>query len=147
VDSRGLGTDRLESESRSFHERVRYAFLDLAAADPKRYLVLDGARPAEEISDAVSERLKGLLAAGRDDHPADASTAVPPGPDLHAPDLAPQEPGPTGEAGRAADRVAVDPRVTHADAVTDPETPVEVIGDLTGAVGDDDPATPRRAER
>jgi dTMP kinase len=61
VDARGQGTDRLESESREFHERVRYAFLDLAAADPKRYLVLDAARPADEINAAVSERLSGLL--------------------------------------------------------------------------------------
>jgi len=63
VDARGQGQDRLESESRQFHERVRYAFLDLAAADPKRYLVLDAARPADEISAAVAERMTGLLAA------------------------------------------------------------------------------------
>ncbi|MEV6305148.1 dTMP kinase [Actinoplanes sp. NPDC051861] len=61
VDSRGEGADRLESESRTFHERVRYAFLDLAAADPKRYLVLDAARPVEEISSAVAGRLSGML--------------------------------------------------------------------------------------
>jgi dTMP kinase len=61
VSARGVGTDRLESESKAFHERVRYAFLDLAAADPKRYLVLDAARPAEEIAAAVSDRLSGLL--------------------------------------------------------------------------------------
>ena len=87
VDSRGQGADRLESESRSFHERVRYAFLDLASADPKRYLVLDAARPADEIADVVAARINGLLSAGDDSHPAPASTAVPPGPDLNAPDL------------------------------------------------------------
>ncbi|WP_239132678.1 dTMP kinase [Paractinoplanes durhamensis] len=90
VDSRGLGQDRLESESRAFHERVRYAFLDLAAADPKRYLVLDAGRPAEEISEAVTARLAGLLSTlngGPHPAPAPASTAVPPGPDLDAPDL------------------------------------------------------------
>jgi dTMP kinase len=86
VESRGAGTDRLESESRAFHERVRYAFLDLAAADPKRYLVLDASRPAEEIGTAVTGRLAGILANGS--HPAPASTAVPPGPDFDAPDLA-----------------------------------------------------------
>ncbi|GIF15125.1 dTMP kinase [Actinoplanes teichomyceticus] len=63
VSARGAGADRLESESRGFHERVRYAFLDLAAADPKRYLVLDAARPAEQIAAAVSERLTPLLVA------------------------------------------------------------------------------------
>jgi len=61
VASRGNGTDRLEDESRAFHERVRYAFLDLAAADPRRYLVLDAARPADEIATAVSERLSTIL--------------------------------------------------------------------------------------
>ena len=88
VDERGLGTDRLESESRSFHERVRYAFLDLASADPKRYLVLDAARPADEIANAVATRLNAMLTEGDDSHPDPASTAVPPGPDLNAPDLA-----------------------------------------------------------
>ncbi|WP_428983203.1 dTMP kinase [Phytohabitans maris] len=53
--------DRLESESVAFHERVRYAFLDLAAADPKRYLVLDATRSAEEITAAVLERVAGLF--------------------------------------------------------------------------------------
>ena len=88
VDTRGLGTDRLESESPAFHERVRYAFLDLASADPKRYLVLDAARPVDEIADAVAARINALLSAGDDSHPEPASTAVPPGPDLNAPDLA-----------------------------------------------------------
>ena len=70
VDDRGEGTDRLESESRAFHERVRYAFLDLAAADPKRYLVLDASRPVDEIAEAVGARLSGLFTA------ADASSSV-----------------------------------------------------------------------
>ncbi|SDT72415.1 dTMP kinase [Actinoplanes derwentensis] len=61
VDSRGEGADRLESESQAFHERVRYAFLDLAATDPKRYLVLDASRPLDEISEAVTLRLAGVL--------------------------------------------------------------------------------------
>jgi dTMP kinase len=60
VASRGAA-DRLESESTSFHERVRYAFLDLAAGDPKRYLVLDATRPADEITRAVVERVGEIL--------------------------------------------------------------------------------------
>jgi dTMP kinase len=146
VDSRGMGTDRLESESRSFHERVRYAFLDLAAADPKRYLVLDAARPADEIADAVTTRLKGLLAAGDEVHPADASTATPPGPDLQAPDLADPElrdPESAYSPGnRRAERVATDERVTHPDTVTDVEAPFEVMADLTDPLPKDDPSAP-----
>lgn len=53
--------DRLESESVAFHERVRYAFLDLAAGDPKRYLVLDATRSPEEITNAVLERVAEIL--------------------------------------------------------------------------------------
>ncbi|MEH0937917.1 dTMP kinase [Micromonospora psammae] len=61
VAARSQGADRLEAESVAFHERVRYAFLDLAANDPKRYLVLDAARPAEEISELVAGRVQELL--------------------------------------------------------------------------------------
>ncbi|MEU4477069.1 dTMP kinase [Micromonospora sp. NPDC023966] len=61
VDSRNRGADRLEAESLPFHERVRYAFLDLATADPKRYLVLDASRPVEEIAAAVARRVDELL--------------------------------------------------------------------------------------
>jgi dTMP kinase len=70
----------LESESRSFHDRVRYAFLDLAAADPKRYLVLDASRPADEIADTVARRIESLLAAGDAALRAASSTHTPPTP-------------------------------------------------------------------
>jgi len=58
--------DRLEAESLSFHERVRYAFLDLAAADPRRYLVVDATLPADEIAAAVIERVQAHPALRRD---------------------------------------------------------------------------------
>jgi dTMP kinase len=58
---RGTAPDRLEQESLAFHERVRYAFLDLAAADPKRYLVLDAARPADELAAAILDRVTPML--------------------------------------------------------------------------------------
>ena len=45
-----------------FHERVRDAYLELAAAEPDRFLVLDAALPAEQIAAAVRERIAGLLA-------------------------------------------------------------------------------------
>jgi dTMP kinase len=69
VTSRGGSADRLESESAEFHERVRYAFLDLAAADPGRYLVLDASRPAGELAGEVAERVVATL-------PSDLSTPV-----------------------------------------------------------------------
>jgi dTMP kinase len=61
VAARGEETDHVEAESLAFHERVRYAFLDLAAADPKRYLVLDASRPADEIAARVARRIEEML--------------------------------------------------------------------------------------
>lgn len=60
VGRRGAA-DRLESESVDFHERVRYAFSDIAAADPKRYLVVDAEGDPEQIATAVLDRLTELL--------------------------------------------------------------------------------------
>jgi dTMP kinase len=59
--NRGAGADRLERESVEFHERVRYAFLDLAADNPGRYLVLDASRPADELAAEIGGRVDALL--------------------------------------------------------------------------------------
>ncbi|MEV6925485.1 dTMP kinase [Dactylosporangium sp. NPDC051485] len=53
--------DRLESESLAFHERVRYAFLDLASADPSRYLVLDATKSIDALAEGVLQRLRHLI--------------------------------------------------------------------------------------
>lgn len=56
----GADPDRLEAESRAFHERVRAGYLALAAADPT-WAVIDGAGSIDEVAtrvDAiVAERL------------------------------------------------------------------------------------------
>ncbi|MFI9269615.1 dTMP kinase [Kitasatospora sp. NPDC052896] len=49
--------DRLESEPTEFHERVRSGFLALAAADPVRYLVVDGSQPPAFVTTAIRHRL------------------------------------------------------------------------------------------
>jgi len=53
--------DRLEGEPLGFHRRVRATFLALADAEPQRYLVLDGTRPAGELADAVRARVAELV--------------------------------------------------------------------------------------
>lgn len=62
----GLGRfterDRIEAAGQEFHERVRQGFLDLAAADPEHYLVLDARGSIEEIHAAVIARVDTLLA-------------------------------------------------------------------------------------
>jgi dTMP kinase len=49
--------DRLESAGRDFHERVRAGFLELAAADPSRYLVLNARDSREQIAAQIRARL------------------------------------------------------------------------------------------
>ena len=53
--------DRLERAGDEFHRRTRQAFLDRAAADPGRWLVLDAARPADELTAAIRARVEPLL--------------------------------------------------------------------------------------
>ena len=79
--------DRLEAESLAFHERVRYAFLDLAAADPGRYLVLDATRPADELTSSVVERVDAAAARAG----ARASAAGQPARHVHEPTLTDDE--------------------------------------------------------
>lgn len=62
----GLGRfedrDRIEGESLDFHQRVRKAFLALAAVDPDHYLVLDARAPVDAIAADVRARVEPLLA-------------------------------------------------------------------------------------
>ncbi len=68
VRDRGA-TDRLESEQISFHHRVRRAFLDLADADPDRYLVVDASAPIDVIAFAIRDRVHQLLPAPAEEQP------------------------------------------------------------------------------
>ncbi|WP_285631572.1 dTMP kinase [Actinoallomurus iriomotensis] len=53
--------DRIESEPREFHERVRRGFRALADAEPHRYLVIDGTRAQPEISRQIHDRVRAIL--------------------------------------------------------------------------------------
>lgn len=53
--------DRLEAEKAEFHERVRAAFLTLAAAEPERFLVLDATEPAAVLAERVREAVASRL--------------------------------------------------------------------------------------
>lgn len=60
-ERRGGVHDRLEREADDFHDRVRQGFLELAAREPGRYLVLDARQPVEELAEAVRERVATLV--------------------------------------------------------------------------------------
>ncbi|NYH53220.1 dTMP kinase [Nocardiopsis arvandica] len=57
----GGPVDRIEGESAEFHNRVRKGFLELAKADPERYLVLDAREPKERTTREIQRRVRSLL--------------------------------------------------------------------------------------
>jgi dTMP kinase len=61
LDASRTRYDRLEAEEADFHERVRSAYLVLAAAEPQRFLVLDATRPVDELQASIRDRVSALL--------------------------------------------------------------------------------------
>ncbi|HMH57966.1 MAG TPA: dTMP kinase [Galbitalea sp.] len=54
--------DRLEDEEQDFHARVRAAYLELANAEPQRFLVLNATNSVESLAEAIRDRVRVLLA-------------------------------------------------------------------------------------
>ena len=50
----GAGRDRIEAEPAAFFDRIDAGFLALAAADPRRWRVIDGAGTVEEVAERVA---------------------------------------------------------------------------------------------
>lgn len=61
LDSARTKYDRLEDEKQDFHARVRAAYLDLAAAEPTRFLVLQATDSIESIAAQIRDRVSTLL--------------------------------------------------------------------------------------
>jgi dTMP kinase len=61
VTGRGTGHDRIEAEDAEFFERVRRAYLAIAAREPGRVRVVDATRPEAEVADAVAQALDAAL--------------------------------------------------------------------------------------
>lgn len=61
LDAADKPFDRLEAEKDEFHTRVRAAFLDLAAGEPQRFLVIDATAGVDEIAAVIRERVASLL--------------------------------------------------------------------------------------
>jgi dTMP kinase len=58
---RGRQLDRFEQEGDEFHARVRDGFRSLAAADPHRWVVLDGGAPLDTVTRAVAAAITERL--------------------------------------------------------------------------------------
>jgi dTMP kinase len=53
--------DRFEQEDQAFHERIRNGYLNLAAGEPERFRVIDGAADVETVHLEVCRRLAELF--------------------------------------------------------------------------------------
>ncbi|MGA0107706.1 MAG: dTMP kinase [Candidatus Nanopelagicales bacterium] len=53
--------DRLDRESKEFHEKVNKAYLELAAMNPEKYLVIDAQLPIDEIAGQIQNRVEKLI--------------------------------------------------------------------------------------
>jgi dTMP kinase len=83
LDAQERRFDRLEAETHDFHVRVRDAYLALAAAEPRRFLVLDATLPIEGIAAAIRARVDLLVRgaeppAGESSDPLSAPPPEPP---------------------------------------------------------------------
>lgn len=57
----GEAPDRLEREKIDFFEAVRQAYLDMAAAEPNRWLVIDARKTVDEMQAEIRDRVADLL--------------------------------------------------------------------------------------
>ncbi len=55
------GPDRFEAEGGAFHETLRHAYLEIAAAEPKRCVVVDALKSEEEVADAIWSAIEERL--------------------------------------------------------------------------------------
>jgi len=53
--------NRMDQKELDFHRRVRAGYLQMAAAEPERWFVLDAMRPIASIQHSIQERVRRLL--------------------------------------------------------------------------------------
>lgn len=52
---------RFEEEELEFHQRVRRGYLEIAAADPRRWLIVDASLPRKAVAHRIWERVSSIL--------------------------------------------------------------------------------------
>ncbi len=58
---KGNKPDRFEQEDIAFHRRVRQGYLELAKAEPDRWLVVDAAQSKDKIAEIIWQKVSQLL--------------------------------------------------------------------------------------
>ena len=66
----GANPDRFEAETIDFHDKLRQAYLALAAAEPDRCVIIDAAAPKETVAKQVWKAVNSRL------QPAGAATVL-----------------------------------------------------------------------
>ena len=61
VGRRGASYDRFENEDEEFHRKVRAAYRRRARMEPKRFVVIDASRSADDVFLSLEENLRLLL--------------------------------------------------------------------------------------
>lgn len=61
--ARGGEWNRLDAYALAFHQRVRQGYLELAAQEPQRWVVIDASQPAEAVQAALRQAVQRRLAA------------------------------------------------------------------------------------
>ena len=61
LERKRMRLDCFEREEFAFHRRVREGYLTMAASDPDRWLVIDGAFPQEKIGDIIWEKVSQFV--------------------------------------------------------------------------------------
>jgi len=59
--------DRFEQETAVFHYKVREGYLELAAAEPRRWLVVDASQSRQQIAEIVWQRVSRMLVKSKND--------------------------------------------------------------------------------
>ena len=62
LDTSRTRYDRLEAERSEFHARVRAAYLELADAEPDRFVVVDASQPVDQIAAEIAAEIRRRLA-------------------------------------------------------------------------------------
>lgn len=54
-------TNRLDEKALAYHERVRAGFLEMARAEPSRWVIVDGTESVERVQDTICARVTEVL--------------------------------------------------------------------------------------
>ena len=62
IRKKDTATDRFHAEKLNFHRRVREGYLKLAAAEPERWLMIDGTQSKESVAGIIWDRASKIVA-------------------------------------------------------------------------------------